>query len=380
MTKTSTTGLPLGTETFQEVFEQLSLAVLVVDNAGAVRARNAYAGELFGLALDQPGTRCCDLLGCARAGRANALVQGCITAAVLKHGGPVEAMVGLAGGHLVTVAAIPLASGVMLQLRPVANDAVRRDDALPPLRVATLGGLELEWRAASLGGAWTHQRPGQVLRYLICARGRRVAVEELVEAIWPGFGRAGLFSLRKSVHCLRERLEPDRPCQAPSRFIVASPGAYELDMEHVVVDADEFEAQARAALATVERGLAGAAEERLERAAGLYRGDFLADDQYGECARAERDGLRALALRVLRELADLQRSAGRLPSAVGALERAVALEPLDLVNQRELIALLLQTGQHASAARRYDAFRHRFGRAFGVGPDFALSELMPQAA
>ncbi len=377
---TSTTRLPLGTETFQEVFEQLSLAVVVVDNAGAVQARNAYAGELFGPALDQPGTRCCDLLGCARAGRANTLVQGCITAAVLKHGGPVDARVELAGGPLVTVAAIPLARGVMLQLRPAADDAVRRDAALPPLRIATLGRLELEWRAASLGGAWIHQRPGEVLRYLICARGRRVTVEELVEAIWPGYGRAGLMSLRKSVHCLRERLEPDRPCQAPSRFIVASPGAYELDMEHVVVDADEFEAQARAALATVERGLASAAEERLERAAGLYRGDFLADDPYAECARAERDGLRALALRVLRELAELQRCAGRLPSAVGALERAVALEPLDLVNQRALIALLLHTGQHASASRRYDALRHRFGRAFGVGPDFALSELMPHAA
>lgn len=375
-----TTRAPLGAEVFHEVFERLSMAVLIVDRAGAVVARNAHAGELLGTAVDDPGARCCDLLACERGTPASLRVGGCITVAVLEHGGPLTGIVGLTSEQRVTVTVIPLAGGAMLQIQPLAEEVGRRHEALPPLRIATLGGLGLEWRAAPLAGPWVHQRPGQVLRHLICARGQRVPVEELVDALWPGPGRAGLISLRKTVHCLRERLEPDRPGQAPSRFIVASPGAYELDMEHVVVDADEFETRARAALVAKERGPAGAAEEQLERAAGLYRGDFLADDQYGEWAFAERDRLRALALRVSRELADLHESAGRLPAAVRALERVVALEPLDLAHQRELMALLLRTGQHASAARRYETLRRKFGRAFGVDPDFALSDLMPRAA
>jgi DNA-binding SARP family transcriptional activator len=219
-----------------------------------------------------------------------------------------------------------------------------------------------------------------VLRYLICARGHRVPVEELVDAIWPGPGREGIVSLRKAVHTLRERLEPERPSQAPSRFVVASPGAYELDMRHVVVDADEFETHARAALVAAERGDRSTAEAQLERAAALYSGDFLADDHYTEWALAERDRLRALAVRVLRELADLHRSAGRLPAAAAALERLVELEPLDLANQRDLISLLLLTGKHASAARRYELLGRRFKRAFGTDPDFTLPDLMPRAA
>jgi DNA-binding SARP family transcriptional activator len=376
----SMTRAPLDAGILQEAFEGLSLAVVVVDRGGAVLARNARAGELFGPAVDDPAARCCDLLGCGHGPGTSPLAYGCITAAALERGRPLSGLVGLGRERRVTIVATPLAVGVMLQIRQAADESGRRDEAPPPLRIATLGGLALDRGAASLGGRWIHHRPGQVLRYLICARGHRVPVEELVDAIWPGPGREGIVSLRKAVHTLRERLEPERPSQAPSRFVVASPGAYELDMRHVVVDADEFETHARAALVAAERGDRSTAEAQLERAAALYSGDFLADDHYTEWALAERDRLRALAVRVLRELADLHRSAGRLPAAAAALERLVELEPLDLANQRDLISLLLLTGQHASAARRYELLGRRFKRAFGTDPDFTLPDLMPRAA
>ncbi len=192
-----------------------------------------------------------------------------------------NAPVELADGRRLEIAAAPLAVGVMLQIRPIAGEAVPPHQAPPPLRITTLGGLELECGGASLGGAWVHHRPGHLLRHLICARERRVPVDELVNALWPGPRRSGVTSLRLSVHSLRERLEPDRPSLAPSRFIVARAGAYALDMEHVVVDANEFNIHARAALVSVDRGL-GAATAQLERAAALYTGEFLADAHYEE--------------------------------------------------------------------------------------------------
>jgi DNA-binding SARP family transcriptional activator len=370
------TRAPLGAAIFREAFERLALAVVVVDGAGAVLAHNEHASKLFGAALGAPVARCCDLIGCGRAPRS--LGRGCITAAMLLQGRPVNAVMQLADGRRVDVAAAPLAVGAMLQIRPAAGAAAPSVEAPPPLRVTTLGGLSLECGGASLEGAWVHHRPGQLLRYLICARGDRVPVDELVDAIWPGPRRRGLTSLRQSVHGLRQRLEPDRPSQTPSRFVVASPGAYALDMEHVVVDADEFEAHARAALVAVERGVGRAAEAQLERAAGLYRGEFLADDHYGEWALAERDRLRSLAAQVLRQLADLNQSAGQLPATARALERLVELEPLDLANQRDLISFLVRTGQHASAARRYENLRWKFKRAFGAEPGFALPDLVPR--
>jgi DNA-binding SARP family transcriptional activator len=363
----------------REAFERLALAVIVVDGAGGVLAHNEHASEHFGAALDEPAARCCHLI-CGTGPRSRSLGHHCITAAVLLQGRPVNAVVELADGRRVDITAAPLAVGVMLQIRPVAGEEAPFDEAPPPLRITTLGGLALECGGASLGGAWVHHRPGQLLRYLICARGYRVPVDELVDAIWPGPRRRGVTSLRQSVHNLRERLEPDRPSQAPSRFVVASPGAYALDMEHVVVDADEFEADARAALVTAKRGPGRTAEVQLERAAGLYTGEFLADDHYGERAIAERDRLRSLAAEVLRELADLHQAAGQLPATARALERLVELEPLDLANQRDLISFLVRTGQHASAARRYDVLRRRFKRAFDAEPGFTLPDLVPRRA
>jgi DNA-binding SARP family transcriptional activator len=373
------TRAPLAAAIFQEAFERLALAVIVVDRAGSVLARNEHASELFGAALDAPAVRCCDLLGCGHGPRSRSLDHHCITAAVLLRGRPVNAPVELADGRRLEIAAAPLAVGVMLQIPPIAGEAAQAHQAPPPLRITTLGGLELECGGTPLGGAWVHHRPGHLLRHLICTRERRAPVDELVNALWPGPRRSGITSLRQSVHSLRERLEPDRPSLAQSRFIVARAGAYALDMEHVVVDADEFEMHARAALVSVDRGL-GAATAQLERAAALYTGEFLADAHYEELALRERDRLRSLAARVLRELADLSYSAGRHPATARALERLVELEPLDLANQRKLISFLLNTGQHAAAARRYEILRWRCKRAFGAEPGFVLPDLVPRGA
>lgn len=275
---------------------------------------------------------------------------------------------------------LPFAGGVMLQIRPWESDAAAWSHVPPPLRVTTLGPVTLECGGASIGGAWLHHRPGQLLKYLICARGHRVPVDELVDALWPGSGHAGVMALRQSVHGLRERLEPNRPNQAPSRFIVAGARTCELSTEHVVVDADEFETQARAALLTVERSGGRTTKAQLTRAAESYTGEFLADEPYAEWALAERDRLRSLAARVLRELVDLHLAAEQLSLAGSALQRLADLEPLALANQRDLISLMLRTDQPAAAARRYDMVRRMFERAFGEEPGFVLSDLLPPGA
>jgi DNA-binding SARP family transcriptional activator len=304
---------------FMDMFEGLPHAVVVVDRAGRVAAHNPAARDQFG----------------------------------------------------------PLLAGALLQFQAAANEAAEA----PPevLRITTLGSLGLECGGVSLGGDWLDHRPGQLLKYLICARGHRVPVEELIDALWPGSG-AGLTSLRQAVHGLRDRLEPCRSKHAPSRYVLARANAYELDIANIVVDADEFEACALEALLTLDRSGADAAEPHLEHAARLYRAEFLADEPYADWALAERDRLRHLAGRVLRALAGVHEAAGRLPIATAALQRLADMDLLDLDAQRDLIALMLRTRRHADAARRYDLVRRRFRRAFGQEPDFTLGDLLAPVA
>ena len=371
-----TASAVLGADAYRQVFESLPDPVLLVDPGGALLVHNRAAANVFGPALEQIGARCCDLLGCGRGDRDDPLALSCVTVAALERGEPLHEIEAQLDGRPVAIAAAPLGdgSGVVLAIRVRSGPAPAPDPG--SLLIRTLGGLELERAGARLGGDWLHHRPGQVLKYLICARGHRVPTEELVDTLWPDAERSAITSLRQAVHQLRDRLEPNRKRHVPSGFVVAIGGGYELDLANVRIDADEFETEARAALLSQERWGPDTARIQLERATRLYRGDFLADEPYAEWALEERDRLRALAVTVLRKLAALNLEAEEVEQAATALQRLADLEPLDLDAQRELIEVMLQQGRHADAARRYDLVRRRFRRAFDREPGFALADLV----
>jgi DNA-binding SARP family transcriptional activator len=192
---------------------------------------------------------------------------------------------------------------------------------------------------------------------------------------WPNAGRAGATSVRQAIHTLRDRLEPDRPKGKPSGYVVARTGGYELAPGRVWIDADDFEAHARAGLGAMQQGAVERARASLAAAARAYVGDFLADEPYAEWALLERARLRELAAEVLRGLAGLAHDAGDDEAAGEHLQRLAELEPLDLQAQRDLIALMLRRGRHSEALRRYELVRRRYRRAFGVEPGFALADL-----
>lgn len=364
---------------FADVFDSLPHGVVVVDEGGAVIARNRAAKELFGPLHDHAQLHGCDLLRCE--GETWPSAGGCLLAAVLERGDPLAARDISLDTRRVEVTAAPLRAGngavLHLRVQPVSGADPAAD---PPLRITTLGSLRLECDGADLGGEWLDHRPGRLLSYLICARGRRVPVEELVHTFWPGSRSQGLTSLRQCVHALRERLEPDRQKQAPSRFILARPNAYELNTESIVVDADEFEREAVAALRIAGGGGGGDTRAHLAHAAQLYRNEFLPAELHVDWALSERRRLADLAARVLRTLATAHLEAGEAPSATSALQRLADLEPLDLDAQRDLIALMIRQRQHGQAARRYDQVRRQFTRAFGQEPDFTLSDLVERGA
>jgi DNA-binding SARP family transcriptional activator len=287
-------------------------------------------------------------------------------------------------GAWITATRLESGDAVLIQMRSgQAGDRRRRTEqhweAGRRLRIRALGRTRLETGDGPLAGEWLGHRPGEVLKYLICERGRIVSLEELLEVFWPTAGRSGAANVRQAIHTLRDRLEPARSGHGSSLFIEGRKGGYEISREHVWIDADEFETVAGAGIAALNRGDDQAAYAALERAASLYGGDFLADEPYADWALGQRDRLRDLAVQVLRGLAALQRDAGELEAAVGHLQRLAELEPFDLQAQRDLLSLLIQRGRHSEALRRYDVVRRRWKRAFGEDPDLSLGELAPAA-
>ncbi|HEV3033582.1 MAG TPA: BTAD domain-containing putative transcriptional regulator [Solirubrobacteraceae bacterium] len=368
-----------------EAFSAFPYGLFVLDGAGRVVCRNAEATRLIeSLGLAEAKLTCCTLLGCRVP--ETVLEAACVTELALGRDAPLpEIRVDIrspagADAMWVTAAAIGGAGKrVVLQLRPgVSGDRRRRTSphwmAGARLRIRALGTTSVESGEGPIGGAWLDQRAGQLLKYLVAERRRAVAVDEIGENIWPGADYAVGTSVRYYVHALRRRLEPQRGSREPSAFILVGSGTYRLALEHVEVDADEFEAHVSAGLAIATTSPQAAATE-LERGLAIYRGEFLAELPYAEWALDERHRLHDLACLGLRRLADIRLELRVLDGAARALERLATLQPFDEDVHRQLMELDIMRGRRSDAVRRYTALRSRLRRTFGQEPNFTLSDL-----
>ena len=371
-----------------EVFDRYPYGILVVEGPGRIIAANAAARHLLGggARLDDGTDRvACDLLGCERPG--TPLEGACLFDRVREAAGPLpEVCVDLAPGGAADAAwitAAPLTDDrdrIVVQVRPgLAGDRRRRSDPDwargPRLRIVSLGRTRVETRDGDLTGSWLEHRAGQVLKLLVTERSRSLFADEIADTLWPDASLRSLQGVRYYVHALRGYLEPARPPRQTSAFVVHARGGYALDLRHLEIDADEFERDVRAGLASMDAGDASRAREHLENALALYRGDFLADEPYAEWAADERDRLRQLAGRALRALADADEATGDLDGATENLERLVTMEPYDLDVHRRLLALCLRRGRRTDAVRRYAALRRRMLSVFGEDLDFTLADL-----
>lgn len=348
----------------------LAEPALLLDDQLRIRAANFAARRELGPIESLAGVRCCEVLRCGTPCPARLARDGARRVRGTRETADAHAPPG-------EVLAVPLEGepGVLVQLREAAGGGSPFRAPPAGMRIHVLGPVTIERGGEPVGGDWLDHKPGEVLKYLVCARGRTVASEELLDALWPHAGRSAIGNVRQTIHMLRSRLEAGFAGRDGARLIASRRGGYTLNQSMCTVDADEFEQVAVAALGEAGGHDRGGAAAALSRAAELYTGDLLAETPYADWAFGERDRLRSLAARVLWELAAIENDAGDLAEATRCLYRLAELEPLELRAQRRLLSVLIRRGQHSEAARRFDAFGARYRRAFGQDPDFTLANV-----
>jgi DNA-binding SARP family transcriptional activator len=366
------------------VVDRLGFGFLVTDSDGTVTEANATARRTVEEAFGEwpEGATCCSLFGCRRH---EPLDQHCITRLAVQSEDPLaELRVGLPAERPVqalwiTAARADDGSGAVMHLRPAPlHDRRQRTEphwrSEPRLQIRSLGRSHVELGGITVEGDWLMQRPGQLLKYLVCCRGRPAHVDEIVEALWPDARRSGRSTVRYFVHALRERLEPGRAARAPSAFIKSTKSTYSLD-PRVAVDIDEFEALASVANRDPKpQELRSDQAASLKQALDLYRGDLFEEEPFAEWAFAERERLRSLAYQSLSLLVEHYQGAGEVATACRYLERCIDFWPLDSGLQHSLIGLYLEQGRHGDAERRFAAFRKKMRDVFDEEPGFKLSD------
>lgn len=367
-----------------ELLDALPYGIIVLSDDRKVVHATAPAREyLPGDALPSSHS-CSDLFSCQSPG--GPCESGCLVTRAKRSSSPAPEMrVDTAGGTSpgalwITVSLLPERGVTILHLRPGWRGDRRRRwverwSSEPQLRIRTLGRTHVEARDDSLESDWLSQKPGHVLKYLVCERERVVMVDEIGETIWPNSGRRAISNTRYAIHRLRMKLEPRRAAHDPATFVVARDGGYALDRKRLWIDVDEFEQEVELGRTALGRLDPAAADQHLRRAMEIYRGPFMADEPYAHWVSDERNRLAGMAIYALRILTALARERGDASSAIEHLKRLAELEPLDSGAHRELVQALLAGGLRSEAKRRYDSFAHRLWRELGEEPGFDIRSL-----
>jgi DNA-binding SARP family transcriptional activator len=228
-------------------------------------------------------------------------------------------------------------------------------------RLSLLGPVCLTGREASLMRRASQQRRIALLAVIAGSPGESASRDRLLGLLWPDRDeRSARHLLADSLYVLRQTLGDGA--------IVAAGETLRLAPELVWSDVVEF----RRAIG----------DERWSDALHLYRGDFVdgffvrnAVD-FDQWAMAERSRLRALATRAASALVDQLERAGRIHEAVAAAERALELSPCDESSIRDLVRLLIATGNGARADAVARGFIERLALELGVSPSAETMRLL----
>jgi DNA-binding SARP family transcriptional activator/TolB-like protein len=234
------------------------------------------------------------------------------------------------------------------------------------LSIGVLGPLVIERDDCRLGKVPKKARA--LLGYLAAQDGQAVSRERLADLLWPYQGsEQARHSLRNCLLELRKALGP-----SGARHLVADFATCRI--EDVVVDLDRFERLSRSPN-----------RPELQAAAGLYRGEFLADfdidsEPFQEWLAAERDRTLALICDILQRLTAAQDGAGEADAAIQSGRRLVALDPLSEFGQRALMRAYARAGRRGEALRQYKSCAETLKRELGVAPDAETQALAHEMA
>ncbi|WP_203998647.1 AfsR/SARP family transcriptional regulator [Micromonospora lutea] len=214
----------------------------------------------------------------------------------------------------------------------------------------------------------------QILLAALAARpGRVVAIEQLIDEIWPDDPpRSAVPNVRTYAANLRrtfDRIEPDR------RVLVRQGSGYRLDVRRDEVDLFSFLDRVEEARLTRSGGQPNQARSLLAQAISLWGGPPFAGLPVGPALAAHAAAAEERYLLAVEFLADVDIKAGQPDAVIPLLRRVVAHHPM-----REQAVLLLmramgQRGDHAGGISVYRAASRVIRDELGVEPSVELRHL-----
>ena len=202
------------------------------------------------------------------------------------------------------------------------------------------------------------RKKSRALVYYLAAHDKPLTREQLLAFFWPDSDRVSAQQvLRTTLHGLRQAL-----------------GAALITDDNSLALASDTDIDVRTLENNLGRLPLTANSQQLTTTLQLYRDDFLAGFALSDSAEFDdwlterQEHYRRLAIRGFIALAALHEQQQDYQSALVALDRALAFDPLQEDVQRSVLRLHYLAGDRPGAIRRYDALRKLLDEEMGIPP------------
>lgn len=255
--------------------------------------------------------------------------------------------------ELTALATVAKSHGICTQYCADLLDTLSQAPSAKRLRVHCLGGFRVRRDQTLVREAeWKSKRAKTLVKMLAAQDNQSMPREQAMEWLWPGRKPTHLRSTFNSLlHRARKVLEPE-PGVGKDIFCTREEGdLIALNRDWVWTDVNQFLSHLDAA----RRMKTNQNQEKVileyEKAAALYEGDFLPEEQYSDWAIPMRDRLRVQYLGALEDASALAETSGDRSAALKFHERLFLADPC---NEKSCCWLMMR---YQSEGRRNDAIR-----------------------
>jgi len=239
-----------------------------------------------------------------------------------------------------------------------------------------LGGFEVRLNGVRIAGV-SYNKMRALLAYLAMEQDRDCGRETLADLLWSGVeADTARGNLRRTLADLRKAVE------LPSGKILFSTDKQSIRLNPgFQVDARDFANATLSGLEASSRSRAGSGIKKMEQAADLYRGEFMADFSMRGCPdfdvwlRKKREDLNRSVVALLEKISSHHAQAGNYDKALRSALRHADLDPWNESVLRLVMRLYALNGQIEAALGQYEAFSRLLEEELHASPSDQTRQL-----
>ena len=224
------------------------------------------------------------------------------------------------------------------------------------INVSLLGGFSVNVAGQLVDDHWRLRKAKTLVKLLALAPGHRLHRDVVIDMLWPDAEpQAASNNLHQLLHSVRRLMGPNSIALSDEVIRLCPAGG-------LSVDVDAFEQAAASARSSGEIAA-------LRKAAALWTGPLLPEDQYADWAEEHRDRLAETYAAVVTLLGSKLSEQGEHQAALALLEPLASTSPTDEHVHRALIEALAGLGRRWEAIEAYERIRTALDEAYAAEPD-----------